>query len=388
MDPPESYGESAPPLKKRNRRIPVILSVLAIIAFAVTGIIWTTGPNPTGHWTNIDYVRSIEHFDPQPPTKGWIFDHPLMELTVFPDGKTDQPSWTWRNRHFHYSDLDRNSKFFIKNIQGEDYLFLEWQGNETDQGLPSVYFVYKKGGWSVARTSQQKPIEFEQDLNTLTAGDSIVLDQIFSSSPYFAKGDTVTVKGRCTLSNQPEATLLLTTTATQGSGHSETTKEQRITVSRGSGTFILTYTIPYNGCSHLAFYDKTTGQSLGGLYFGTKEQIEEIKVPNPTGHWKSVDFVSSIEQFDPEAKSWRGDLDLKELTFLPDGKTDRLFWTWKNDILHHSGDNTDAKFLIKRIAGSEYLFLQWMSSDVIRRGLPPKYYVLKKEDSNAQKGTP
>ena len=57
-----------------------------------------------------------------------------------------------------------------------------------------------------------------------------------------------------------------------------------------------------------------------------------------TGHWESVDFVSSIEQFDPETKSWRGDLYLKELTFLPDGKTDRPFWTWKGNVLHHSGE--------------------------------------------------
>lgn len=101
---------------------------------------------------------------------------------------------------------------------------------------------------------------------------------------------------------------------------------------------------------------------------------------NPTGHWTSVDFVSSIEQFDPDTKKWRGNLYLKELTFLPDGKTDHLFWTWKEEILHHSGDNTDAKFLIKRISKEEYLFLEWISGDVIHKGLPPQFYVLKKTD--------
>ncbi len=96
------------------------------------------------------------------------------------------------------------------------------------------------------------------------------------------------------------------------------------------------------------------------------------------GHWVSIDFVSDIEQFDPEVKSWRGDLCLKELTFLPDGKTDRLFWTWKDGVLHHSGDNTDAKLLIKEMSGEKYLFMEWMSGDVIHKGFPPKYYVLKK----------
>ncbi len=103
---------------------------------------------------------------------------------------------------------------------------------------------------------------------------------------------------------------------------------------------------------------------------------------DPTGSWSSVDFVSSTDQFNPEAKSWHGNLYLKELTFLPEGKTDRLFWTWEEGILHHSGDNTDAKFLIKKVSGKEYLFLEWMSGDVIQRGQPPKYYVLKRTDQN------
>lgn len=97
------------------------------------------------------------------------------------------------------------------------------------------------------------------------------------------------------------------------------------------------------------------------------------------GHWQSVDFAESIEQFNPNQKTSSRDLYLKELTFLPDGKTDRPYWTWKDGILHHSGDNTDAKFFIKKISGVEYLFLEWMSGDVINKGLSPKYYVLKKE---------
>ncbi len=129
----------------------------------------------------------------------------------------------------------------------------------------------------------------------------------------------------------------------------------------------------------------TTGwsSSFGNLptvLWEPKIVIDGESEPDPTGYWQSADFVSSIEQFDPETKSWRDDLYLKELTFLPEGKTDRPFWTWKNDILHHSGDDTDAKLLIKKISGEEYLFMEWMSGDVIHKGLPPKYYVLKRTD--------
>jgi hypothetical protein len=102
---------------------------------------------------------------------------------------------------------------------------------------------------------------------------------------------------------------------------------------------------------------------------------------DPTGRWACVDFVASPEQFDPKTKSWRGELTLKGLTFLPEGKTDRLFWTWEEGVLHHSGDSTDAKFFIRKIGQERYLFLEWISGDVIYRGIPPNYYVLKRTES-------
>ena len=102
---------------------------------------------------------------------------------------------------------------------------------------------------------------------------------------------------------------------------------------------------------------------------------------SPVGQWVSVDFVFTPEQFDPRIRSWSGELYLKGLSFLPKGKTSRLYWTWKNGVLHHSGDNTDAKFFIKRISGGQYLFLEWVSGDVIYKKQPPEYYVLKKVDN-------
>ncbi|MFA6172574.1 MAG: right-handed parallel beta-helix repeat-containing protein [Kiritimatiellales bacterium] len=105
---------------------------------------------------------------------------------------------------------------------------------------------------------------------------------------------------------------------------------------------------------------------------------------NPTGRWLSVDFVASTEQFDPQIKTCTNDLPLKEITFLPAGKTDQPWWTWKPGHLFHSGDNTDAKFFIKKISGEDCLFLEWISGDVTKKGLPPKYYVFKRASAEAQ----
>jgi len=152
----------------------------------------------------------------------------------------------------------------------------------------------------------------------------------------------------------------------------------------------------YNGDAYLFLpWVSDTGSSLSHLVLKKQSQNPLSKVaryvPRRTkreqlfrnsipGRWISIDFVSSIEKFGPKTKASNRDLYLKELTFLPDGKTDRSFWTWENNTLHHSGDNTDAKLLIKEIDGENYLLVEWMSGDVIHRGLPPKYYVLKKPE--------
>ena len=96
--------------------------------------------------------------------------------------------------------------------------------------------------------------------------------------------------------------------------------------------------------------------------------------------WQSVDFVSRIENFDPTAKRFQGDLYLKKMVFLANGKTAKPWWTWTKGLVFHSGDKTASEYLIKQIDGSAYMFLQWKSGDYTIRHRKPAYYVLKKVD--------
>jgi hypothetical protein len=98
--------------------------------------------------------------------------------------------------------------------------------------------------------------------------------------------------------------------------------------------------------------------------------------PPIVGHWVSVDFVPTIDAFNPDQRQWKGDLELRELAFLPDGKTDKSWWTWEDNTLSHSGDQTQAKFTLAWIEQKEYLFIEWMSKDAIRDSQKPSYYVL------------
>ena len=130
-----------------------------------------------------------------------------------------------------------------------------------------------------AEDTTLQPVPYVQGLNTLKDGDSIRLAEVLASTPRFAVGDIVTVKGSYTLSSQPSARLGFLCTGTKGGGRGPTLTPttQRMTVRQGEGKFEITQTIKHHGCLHLTFYDETTGMPLGGFYFGTKEQVEEIE---------------------------------------------------------------------------------------------------------------
>jgi len=103
--------------------------------------------------------------------------------------------------------------------------------------------------------------------------------------------------------------------------------------------------------------------------------------PQVNGTWKSVDFVDEIEQFKAGERQWKNtkELYLKELIFLPNGKTFKPWWTWTKGLVFHSGDKTASKYIIKNIEGSTYLFFEWKSGDYTIRYRKPAYYVLKKD---------
>lgn len=103
-----------------------------------------------------------------------------------------------------------------------------------------------------------------------------------------------------------------------------------------------------------------------------------VNDPQVLGRWESVDFVEKPEQFDPTAKAWDGDLYLKEMVFLPKGKTGHKWETWTRNYVMHHGDKTASRYEIKTIDGREYMFFEWKSGDYTFRGMAPEYYVLEK----------
>ncbi len=110
------------------------------------------------------------------------------------------------------------------------------------------------------------------------------------------------------------------------------------------------------------------------------------------GKWKAVDFVRSINDFSQEEKSSAGELYLKELVFIKEGRMLTSFeegngklaesvTTWTKGKVLNKQEKTDSSYIIKNISGKQYLFFQWKSGDYVFRNALPSYYVLEKIDS-------
>jgi hypothetical protein len=122
----------------------------------------------------------------------------------------------------------------------------------------------------------QRPVTVELGPKAFRDGDVIQITDVTATSPRLEQGDTVTVKGRVRLDSTDRASLDLYLTQTAGDGVEETDASQTAEVERGVSEFELTITIKHRGALHLTLYRSGDGKPIGGVYFGTGEQMEAI----------------------------------------------------------------------------------------------------------------
>ena len=109
------------------------------------------------------------------------------------------------------------------------------------------------------------------------AGDGIVIEQVLANSPNLAAGDRVVVRGQYLLASKENATLLLVLTQTGGAVKENVFPTQMMKLERGTGGFELAYEVKHTGVLHLTYYGLADGKPFGGIYFGTKPQMDGIK---------------------------------------------------------------------------------------------------------------
>ncbi|MGB0760960.1 MAG: hypothetical protein ACPGPS_15560, partial [Rubripirellula sp.] len=106
---------------------------------------FVTHPNIEGAWKFISRVEEIKDFDPAGKNEN-PRNAPFATITFKPDGKTSEALWAWSGDVL--MDLDRYQalKMQVKQIDDEEYLFIEVGGFSTRQkpGWKSAWFVLKQ----------------------------------------------------------------------------------------------------------------------------------------------------------------------------------------------------------------------------------------------------
>lgn len=96
------------------------------------------------------------------------------------------------------------------------------------------------------------------------------------------------------------------------------------------------------------------------------------------GTWETVDYVPNINDFKPDRKAFAGDLYLKGLTFRPNGTTSEAC-QWTQGYVWYPGDRAEGRYTIQDIDNVPYLFIEWITGDVLIRHEKPGYYVMKRK---------
>lgn len=131
---------------------------------------------------------------------------------------------------------------------------------------------------------------------------------------------------------------------------------------------------------------------IAGFTFAAIEDKTDypfVDDPNVIGKWQAVDYVAEIDQFSPNKKGKQGDLFLKELAFIKDGKMLLALnkgngnlrptpLTWTEGMAINKYEKTASKYVIKEIDGSTYMFFEWKSGEYTYFHMKPKLFVLSK----------
>ena len=103
-----------------------------------------------------------------------------------------------------------------------------------------------------------------------------------------------------------------------------------------------------------------------------------VSDPDVIGAWKSVDLVETKDEFNPDRKSWKGELWLNHLIFEEKGIVAGDIFIWTKGLIINEDAKTASTYDIKKIGDADYLFFEWKSGDYAIRHEKPSYYVLKR----------
>ncbi len=127
--------------------------------------------------------------------------------------------------------------------------------------------------FGITRAQRSEPVrDFTLGQSSFRDGDSIRINSIQTTA------ETITVAVDYELASEEEASIALFITV-KDSGPTPVDPRQRAMIKKGKGSVVLVHPNPQPGMPHVTFYSKA-GKSIGGIYFGTKEEAAASKAMN------------------------------------------------------------------------------------------------------------
>lgn len=131
--------------KKRN----VIWSFLAVVFFFMSCALFLTSPisrkteldkeDAKGKWEVVDIVRHPDYFAPDTPR--WTQPFFVEDIYILPDGAIAQTPYQWHGSNIENPYTGEQISYYIEVINGDTYLFFEWNKNDFTE---SLYYVFRQ----------------------------------------------------------------------------------------------------------------------------------------------------------------------------------------------------------------------------------------------------
>jgi bla regulator protein BlaR1 len=369
-------------------------------------------PALRGEWLTVDFVKDMDDFAPE--KKQWrgpdFFLRGMMFLadggtnvwTEFSFDRGEKPTgWlSWTKGFVIHSGNRTAAHYEIRNIGGKDHLFMEWKsGDYTIRKQKPQYYVFVRLAPEDRVVDKiDQPFVDDSELR----GTWEVFDYVESVEGFDPDERQWRDK------NSPLAPAQIT--FDEGGGTSGPWKWTNGLVIEPDNKTAAEYTIKTLPEKTFLFVEWQNDNYLfrgmkpkylvfmkGGADNRLVDRADYPFVDDPAlrGTWTSVDFVKTVEQFNPRKKRWpdNEDLMIQEMSFTEGGKvtailtagdkvktiSDWLTWT-KDRIIRPKPPVTAAHYEIKTIDRKDYLFFEWKSGDYTIRGHKPQYYVLTRAE--------
>jgi hypothetical protein len=364
-------------------------------------------PQVIGAWKSVDFVEKEKDF--KPDKKSWKGELFLNHLVFEEGGDIAGGLFIWTKGLVLNEHEKTASTYEIKEIDGSTYLFFQWKsGDYTIRHQTPDYYVLKKVPLDSVKSEPMLGTRADiTPTSTIDEKGRIVdkIDYPFVNDPE-ALGTWQSVDFVKNVEDFKPGTqnfkgdLFLKELFILENGRTSWafTWTKGLILSAGDKTASKYLIKDIDGAKYMFFEwksgDYTIRHTKPGYYILKKVEdrpyiesrvVDKIDYPfvddpNVVGTWKSVDFVDTVEQFNPDRRHWiASELFLKELVFEPGGKTTNPWRTWTRGLVLSSSSKTASRYIIKEINGSTYMFFEWKSGDYTIRGMKPKYYVLKKD---------